>query len=195
MLNEIAPKILALELKYVIVVFAIGFFTIVWRLGRLVRQTIFANWFSRKFLETMKSLNNREYDEALRLRLVRNLPRLNEDMEDHGDGNRHYIDNAITHLHNQFSDILAPDLDNVDTYLEKYIGTLYLSIRKMLFRVVCVPLWPMQVVELVVIILRVCKICDFNSSGKVARIIKILFNTYMFIAGWDAVVKTLKEFL
>ena len=192
MLNEIAPKILALELKYVIVVFAIGFFTIVWRLGRLVRQTIFANWFRRKFLETMKSLNNREYDGALRLRLVRNLPRLNEDMKEHGDGNRHYIDNAITHLHNQFSDILAPDLDNVDTYLEKYIGTLCLSTKKMVWCVVLVPLWPMQVVELVVIILRVCKIGDFNLDGKVGRTIKMLFVAYTFIAGWDAVVKTLK---
>ena len=192
MLNEIMPKILTLELKYVIVVFAIGFFTIVWRLQRLVRQTIFANLLRRKYLEF---LNNTVFDRALHLRLVRNLPRLNEDMKEHGDGNRHYIDNAITHVHNQFSDILAPDLENVDTYLEKYIGALYLSIRKMLFRVVCVPLWPMQVVELVVIILRVCEIGDFNSTGKVARIIKVLFNAYMAIAAYDPFVKKLKEFL
>ena len=195
MLNEIAPKLLALNMTEVCIVFAIGFFTIVCRLGRLARQTIFADRFRRKYIETAENLNNRDFDGAPHLWLVRNLCRLKEDMTEHGVGNFRYIDNAITDLHNQSSDILAPDLRTVYVYLEKYIGMLCYSIRKMLFRVVCIPLWPMQVVELVVIILRVCKIGDFNSSGKVGQIIKMLFTAYTFIAGWDAVVKKLKEFL
>ena len=61
--------------------------------------------------------------------------------------------------------------------------------------VLCIPLWPMQIIELAVIILRSCKIGDFNSDGKVVQIIKMLFTAYTFIAGWDAFVKKLEEFL
>ena len=53
----------------------------------------------------------------------------------------------------------------------------------------------MQIIELAVIILRSCKIGDFNSDGKVVQIIKMLFTAYTFIAGWDAFVKKLEEFL
>ena len=197
MLNEIVQATLTLDLTILCVIFGIGFVTLVYRLGRLARQNWFAYRFRTKYIQTLKNLNNKDFDQTsyrCHRWLLRNLSLLKKDMREHRVSNFGYIDDAITHLHNR-PDLLPPDLSTVCVYLEKYSGTLNCLIRKMLLLVVCIPLWPIQVVELIVIILRSCEIGDFNSDNRVMRIIKILFYVYTLIAGWDAVVEKLKEFL
>lgn len=196
-MNEFVQKLLTLDLTMLGVIFSIGFVTLVYTIGKLARQRWFVSQFGKKYIQTVNNLNDKNFDQDSQRCyqwLQRNLCVLKKDMGEHRVGNFGYINSAITHLHD-LPDILPPNLGTVCVYLEQYTGMLNCLIRKKLLLFVCIPLWPLQVVELVAIILRVCKISDFDSNSTVMRIIKILFYAYTVIAGWDAVVEKLKDFL
>lgn len=196
-MNEFVQKLLTLDLTMLGVIFGIGFVTLVYTIGKLARQRWFVSQFRKQYIQTVNNLNDKNFDQNSQRCyqwLQRNLCVLKKDMREHGVGNFGYINSAITHLHDR-PDILPPNLGTVCVYLEQYTGMLNCLIKKKLLFFVCIPLWPVQVVELVVIVLRACGIGDFNSNSTVNRIIKIIFYVYTVIAGWDAVVKKLKSFL
>ena len=188
----------ALNLTAVIIVFGIGFLRLVYRLGKLAKHKWFAKRFGAKFIQL---LNNKDYDDKSYQWLLRNLFQLKTEMKEHGDNNFLYIGNIITNLHDSYA--IPPNFPPVGVCLDKYIGRLGYSIRKLLIYLIPV-LWPIQFVEFVVdMILRFGKIArvistnDSNSySGHpVTLVIKMIFAAYAVIAGWDAVVKKLKGFL
>ncbi len=197
MLNEIGQELPALNLTGVLVVFGIGFSRLIYKLVRLAEHKCFAKRFLAKYTQM---LNDEQTAAESYEWLLDHLSQIKREMRAHGDSNYAHISHIISTLHDR-PPVLAPNLDDVCVDLRKYIGTLSYSIRIQCKHVWRFPLWPivlpMQVVELVVvdIILRFSKTADFNShsSHPVIWTIKIIFAVYTFIAGWDAVVKKIKE--
>lgn len=199
-MNEIVQKLLTLDvaIQYVIFGFAVGFVTLVCRLLRLVQQKWFAYRFHMKYTQTVKNLNNEDFDQKSHQCyqwLQRNLCILKKHMREHGVGNVGYISSTITHLHDR-PDILPPNMGTVSVYLEQYTGVLNCLIRKMLLLAVCVPSWPIQIVELFVIMLRGCGIDSSNSKTRIIKIVfNVIFYAFTFIANWDSFKKKLLDWL
>ena len=101
-----------------------------------MKQQGFTNRFHTKYSQAVENLGNKEFDKASHDWVVRNLPRLKEDMNEHRVSGFSYINSTITYLHD-CPDVLPPNLYTVCVYLQKYSGSLDLSIKKMLFRVLC----------------------------------------------------------
>ena len=90
-MNEIMQKLLTPNLTTVGVIFGISFVTLVYRLGRLVKQQRFTNRFHTKYSQAVENLGNKEFDKASHDWVVRNLPRLKEDMNEHRVSGFSYI--------------------------------------------------------------------------------------------------------
>ena len=179
----------------VCVVYCLGFSRIIYKLGRLAKQ----RWFAKRFLSKYTQMLKDEHTAIESYQwLLHHMSQIKKEMKEHGDTNYARISNIISTLHDR-PPVLAPNLHDVCVDLRKYIGTLS-SLSREQWILWVVPLWPillpMQAVEMIVIrILRFKKSAGSDSYGNhlVTWICRIIVTVYTLIAGWDAVVKKIKE--